>query len=82
MPAGIRSNIRCPGPGADPGHPGQQGTNCADGLGDDRHPAAADPELAVVSGPHNANYGAAGHLTDLVLAFVRRRFAAKPDPLG
>jgi pimeloyl-ACP methyl ester carboxylesterase len=39
-------------------------------------------ELAVVPGPHNANYGAAGHLTDLVLAFVRRRITAKPDPLG
>jgi pimeloyl-ACP methyl ester carboxylesterase len=39
-------------------------------------------ELAVVPGPHNANYGAARHLTDLVLAFVRRRVTAKPDPPG
>ena len=39
-------------------------------------------ELAVVPGPHNANYGAAGHLTDLVLAFVRRQVTAKPDPPG
>jgi hypothetical protein len=33
-------------------------------------------------GPHNANYGAAGHLTDLVLASVRHRITAKLDPLG
>jgi pimeloyl-ACP methyl ester carboxylesterase len=39
-------------------------------------------ELAEVPGPHNANYGAAGHLTDLVLAFVRRRVTAEPEPLG
>jgi len=39
-------------------------------------------ELAVVPGPHNANYGAAGHLADLVLAFVRRRITATPDPPG
>jgi pimeloyl-ACP methyl ester carboxylesterase len=29
-----------------------------------------------------ANYGAAGHLTDLVLGFVRRRITARPDPPG
>jgi hypothetical protein len=30
-------------------------------------------ELAVVPGPHNANYGAADHLGALVLAFLQRR---------
>jgi pimeloyl-ACP methyl ester carboxylesterase len=30
-------------------------------------------ELAVVPGPHNANYGAADHLGALVLAFLHRR---------
>jgi pimeloyl-ACP methyl ester carboxylesterase len=30
-------------------------------------------ELAVVPGPHNANYGAANHLGALVLAFLHRR---------
>jgi pimeloyl-ACP methyl ester carboxylesterase len=29
-------------------------------------------ELAVVPGPHNANYGSADHLAELVLAFLRR----------
>ena len=33
-------------------------------------------ELAVVPGPHNANYGAAGHLGALVLAFLDRRVQA------
>jgi pimeloyl-ACP methyl ester carboxylesterase len=36
-------------------------------------------ELEVVPGPHNANYRAAGHLTDLILTFVRRRVTAKPN---
>jgi pimeloyl-ACP methyl ester carboxylesterase len=39
-------------------------------------------ELAVVPDPHNANYGAAGHLTGLILGFVRRRITVKPDPPG
>jgi pimeloyl-ACP methyl ester carboxylesterase len=39
-------------------------------------------ELAVVPGPHNANYGAAGHLAELVLAFVRHRVVAKEGPAG
>jgi hypothetical protein len=30
-------------------------------------------ELAVVPGSHNANYGAADHLAELVLAFLRQR---------
>jgi hypothetical protein len=30
-------------------------------------------ELAVVPGPHNANYGGADHLAELVLAFLHRR---------
>jgi pimeloyl-ACP methyl ester carboxylesterase len=34
-------------------------------------------ELAVVPGPHNANYGAAEHLGALVLAFLRRRVQAQ-----
>jgi pimeloyl-ACP methyl ester carboxylesterase len=33
-------------------------------------------ELAVVPGPHNANYGAADHLGALVLAFLHRRVQA------
>ncbi|HEV2919348.1 MAG TPA: alpha/beta hydrolase, partial [Actinomycetota bacterium] len=33
-------------------------------------------ELAVVPGPHNANYAAADHLADLVLAFLRSRVLA------
>ena len=33
-------------------------------------------ELAVVPGPHNANYGAADHLAELVLAFLRSRVSA------
>jgi pimeloyl-ACP methyl ester carboxylesterase len=37
-------------------------------------------ELAVVPGPHNANYGAAAHLTDLVVAFVHRRVASPHRP--
>jgi pimeloyl-ACP methyl ester carboxylesterase len=39
-------------------------------------------ELAVVPGPHNANYGAADHLTDLILAFLRRRILAKDSQAG
>jgi pimeloyl-ACP methyl ester carboxylesterase len=35
-------------------------------------------ELAVVPGPHNANYGAADHLAELVLAFLYQRVVA-PD---
>jgi pimeloyl-ACP methyl ester carboxylesterase len=34
-------------------------------------------ELAVVPGPHNANYGAAEHLGALVLAFLQRRVRAQ-----
>jgi pimeloyl-ACP methyl ester carboxylesterase len=34
-------------------------------------------ELAVVPGPHNANYGAADHLGALVLAFLHRRVQAQ-----
>ena len=34
-------------------------------------------ELAVVPGPHNANYGAADHLGALVLAFLHRRAQAQ-----
>ena len=34
-------------------------------------------ELAVVPGPHNANYGAADHLAELVLAFLRQRVVAQ-----
>jgi pimeloyl-ACP methyl ester carboxylesterase len=33
-------------------------------------------ELAVVPGSHNANYGAADHLAELVLAFLRSRVSA------
>jgi pimeloyl-ACP methyl ester carboxylesterase len=39
-------------------------------------------ELAVVPGPHNANYGAADHLTDLILAFLRQRILAKDSQAG
>jgi pimeloyl-ACP methyl ester carboxylesterase len=35
-------------------------------------------ELAVMPGPHNANYGAAGHLAERVLAFLHERVIA-PD---
>jgi pimeloyl-ACP methyl ester carboxylesterase len=34
-------------------------------------------ELAVVPGPHNANYGGADHLAELVLAFLHRRVLAQ-----
>ena len=34
-------------------------------------------ELAVVPGPHNANYGAADHLGELVRAFLHRRVQAQ-----
>ena len=34
-------------------------------------------ELAVVPGPHNANYGAADHLAELVRAFLHRRMQAQ-----
>jgi pimeloyl-ACP methyl ester carboxylesterase len=33
-------------------------------------------ELAVVPGPHNANYGAADHLGALVVGFLHRRLQA------
>jgi hypothetical protein len=33
-------------------------------------------ELAVVLGPHNANYGAADHLGELVRVFLDRRVQA------
>jgi hypothetical protein len=36
-------------------------------------------ELAETPGPHNANYGAAGHLSELVLAFLHRRVLAQDD---
>jgi pimeloyl-ACP methyl ester carboxylesterase len=36
-------------------------------------------ELAETPGPHNANYGAAGHLGELVLAFLHRRVLAQDD---
>jgi pimeloyl-ACP methyl ester carboxylesterase len=36
-------------------------------------------ELAVVPGPHNANYGAADHLGELVRAFLHRRLQAQGD---
>ena len=39
-------------------------------------------ELAVVPGPHNANYGAAGQLTELVLAFLQRRVVAPDGQAG
>ena len=39
-------------------------------------------ELAVVPGPHNANYGAADHLTDLILAFLRQRILAEDSQAG
>jgi pimeloyl-ACP methyl ester carboxylesterase len=43
---------------------------------------APSGELAVVPGPHNATYGAAGHLADLVLAFLHRRVAAPDSHAG
>jgi pimeloyl-ACP methyl ester carboxylesterase len=36
-------------------------------------------ELAVVPGPHNANYGAAGNLAELVLAFLRQDVLTRDD---
>ena len=39
-------------------------------------------ELAVVPGPHNANYGAADHLAELVLAFLHRRLLAQDGQTG
>jgi pimeloyl-ACP methyl ester carboxylesterase len=39
-------------------------------------------ELALVPGPHNANYGAADHLARLVLAFLHRRVLAQHDQTG
>ena len=36
-------------------------------------------ELAETPGPHNANYGAAEHLGELVLAFLHRRVLAQDD---
>ena len=39
-------------------------------------------ELAVVPGPHNANYGAAGPLAELVLAFLDRRVPAQDGQPG
>jgi pimeloyl-ACP methyl ester carboxylesterase len=36
-------------------------------------------ELSVVPGPHNANYGAADHLSELVLAFLRQRVLTQDD---
>jgi hypothetical protein len=39
-------------------------------------------ELAVVPGPHNANYGAADHLAELVLAFLGRWILAQDGQAG
>jgi pimeloyl-ACP methyl ester carboxylesterase len=39
-------------------------------------------ELEVVPGPHNANYGAADHLAELVLAFLDRRVVARDGQAG
>jgi pimeloyl-ACP methyl ester carboxylesterase len=39
-------------------------------------------ELAIVPGPHNANYGAADHLAELVLAFLHRRLLAQDGQTG
>jgi len=39
-------------------------------------------ELAVVPGSHNANYGAANHLAELVLAFLRRRVLTQDGQAG
>jgi pimeloyl-ACP methyl ester carboxylesterase len=39
-------------------------------------------ELSTVPGPHNANYGAADHLSGLVLAFLRQRFVARDGQAG
>jgi pimeloyl-ACP methyl ester carboxylesterase len=39
-------------------------------------------ELAVVPGPHNANYGAADHLAELVMAFLRRRMLTQDGQAG
>jgi pimeloyl-ACP methyl ester carboxylesterase len=39
-------------------------------------------ELALIPGPHNANYGAADHLTDLILAFLRQRILAQDNQAG
>ena len=39
-------------------------------------------ELAVVPGPHNANYGAADRLTDLILTFLRKRILAEDTQAG
>jgi pimeloyl-ACP methyl ester carboxylesterase len=39
-------------------------------------------ELVVVPGPHNANYGAADHLAELVLAFLRRRVLTEGGQAG
>jgi hypothetical protein len=39
-------------------------------------------ELGVVPGPHNANYGAADHLAELVLAFLDRRVVARDGHAG
>ena len=39
-------------------------------------------ELAVVPGPHNANYGAADPLAELVLAFLHRRVPAQDGQPG
>jgi pimeloyl-ACP methyl ester carboxylesterase len=36
-------------------------------------------ELAMVPGPHNANYGAAGHLAELVLAFLQQDVLTRDD---
>jgi pimeloyl-ACP methyl ester carboxylesterase len=39
-------------------------------------------EFAIVPGPHNANYGAADHLAELVLAFLHRRVLARDGQTG
>ena len=39
----------------------------------------APAELAEVPGPHNANYGAADRLGELVLAFLHRRVLTRDD---
>jgi hypothetical protein len=39
-------------------------------------------ELAVVPGPHNAKYGGADDLAELVLAFLHRRVPAQDGQPG
>ena len=39
-------------------------------------------KLSPVPRPHNANYGAADHLSGLVLAFLRQRVVARDGQAG